>query len=79
MTLKLFLVALVAMLAATAALADSGPCQGGFWPDGDGCCPELINKSPYYRECKCYPREINKSIFYADSNGYSLLLSCSPP
>jgi hypothetical protein len=71
MKLTIFLVALVATMAAT-ALADSGPCKGGFWPDGDGCCPELINKNPYYRDVnnKCYPREIGKSIFYADSKGY---------
>jgi hypothetical protein len=70
MMLKIFLVALVAMMAATAQ-ADGGPCQGGFWPDGDGCCPELINNAPYYRafNTKCYPTEIGNSIFYADSNG----------
>jgi hypothetical protein len=73
MSLKIFLVTLVALLAAT-VMADSGPCNGGFWPDGDGCCPKLINNTPYYRafNTKCYPREINKNVYYADSNGYTL-------
>jgi hypothetical protein len=65
------MVGLLVMVAAT-ALADQGPCQGGFWPDGSGCCPLIIRGSPYYRDSnnQCYPREINHSIYYADSNGY---------
>jgi hypothetical protein len=71
MMTKIFLVALVAMMAA-AVLADGGPCRGGFWPDGDGCCPKLIDNTPFYRafNTKCYPREINNSVLYPDSNGY---------
>jgi hypothetical protein len=75
MTSRLFLTAamagLLVMVAAT-ALADQGPCLGGFWPDGSGCCPLIIRGSPYYRDSnnQCYPREINHSIYYADSNGY---------
>ena len=72
MTSKLLLLAFVAMLAAS-ALADSGPCKGGFWPDGNGCCPQIIGGNPYYRDQtnKCYPTEIKGSVFYADSHGYA--------
>jgi hypothetical protein len=74
MASKLFLVAAVLGLMAVMALADSGPCKGGFWPDGNGCCPQIIKGSPYYRDSnnKCYPKEIKYGVYYADSNGYRL-------
>jgi hypothetical protein len=74
-----FVVALGLALAATAAMADGkmrndgGPCKGGYWPDGKGCCPELINGKAYYRDGnKCYPKDVGCGVYYADGNGYRL-------
>jgi hypothetical protein len=71
MASKLFLLAAVLGLLAVLALADSGPCKGGFWPDGNGCCPQIIKGSPYYRDSnnKCYPKEIKYGVYYADAHG----------
>jgi hypothetical protein len=69
---KLFLFLAAAVVAVIAsATAQGGPCPGGFWPDGSGCCPLIIKGSPFYRDQnnQCYPRQIGSSIFYADSNG----------
>merc|ERR1712093_863976 len=72
-----FVVALGLALAATAAMADGkmrndgGPCKGGYWPDGKGCCPELIKGKAYYRDGnKCYPKDVGCGIYYADGNGF---------
>jgi hypothetical protein len=34
-------------------------CKGGFWPDGKGCCPKIIQGKAYYRDGnKCYPKDV---------------------
>ncbi len=44
-----------------------GPCPGGFWPDGHGCCPKRIGKQFFYRDFQgCYP---DSRGFYADGKG----------
>ena len=48
-----------------------GPCKGGYWPDGKGCCPEIIKGKAYYRDYnKCYPRDLDCGVFYSDEDGY---------
>jgi hypothetical protein len=47
-----------------------GPCPMGFWPDGRGCCPEVINGLPYYRDGRgCYPRVFDGVAYWPDGNG----------
>lgn len=48
-----------------------GPCEGGYWPDGKGCCPDIINYYAYYRDGnKCYPKDVGYGqVLYADGNG----------
>jgi hypothetical protein len=72
---------LFAMMALSLALVASvmandkgqgGPCKGGYWPDGKGCCPELINGKAYYRDGnKCYPKDVGCGVYYADGHGYA--------
>ena len=77
-TKLLFVLALGLALAAT-ALADDynkkhdgGPCKGGYWPDGKGCCPEIIKGKAYYRDDnKCYPKDVACGVYYADAHGYT--------
>jgi hypothetical protein len=77
-TKLLFMLALGLALAAT-ALADDynkkhegGPCKGGYWPDGKGCCPEMIKGRAYYRDGnKCYPKDLGCGVYYADGRGYA--------
>jgi hypothetical protein len=48
-----------------------GPCPGGYWADGSGCCPEVIKGKAYYRDGnKCYPSDLGCGVFYADGCGY---------
>merc|ERR1712183_1226769 len=80
-TKLLFIVALGLAVFAVAAMADGdyddkhrdnkGPCKGGYWPDGKGCCPKIIQGKSYYRDGnKCYPKDVGCGVFYADGNGY---------
>jgi hypothetical protein len=79
-TKLLFVMALGLTVLIASAVADGdyhnqdnkGPCKGGFWPDGKGCCPELINGKPYYRDYLnyCYPKEVGCGVFYADAKRY---------
>merc|ERR1712183_215959 len=77
-TKLLFVVALSLAVFAVAAMADGGydnnnkgPCKGGYWPDGKGCCPKIIHGKAYYRDGnKCYPKDVGCGVFYADGNGY---------
>ncbi len=89
-TKLLFIVALGLALFAVAALADGdyddkhrdnkGPCKGGYWPDGKGCCPKIIKGKAYYRDAhKCYPKELDCGVFYADGNGYASTRTCIHP
>jgi hypothetical protein len=57
---------------------NKGPCKGGFWPDGKGCCPELIHGKPYYRDDLnyCYPKDVGCGVFYADAKRYTLSSLC---
>jgi hypothetical protein len=72
---KLFCVLALSLALAACALADEkkdygGPCKGGYWPDGKGCCPELINGKAYYRDGnKCYPKDVGCGVYYADGYG----------
>jgi len=80
-TKLLCIVALALAVFAIAAAADGdyddkhrdnkGPCKGGYWPDGKGCCPKIIQGKAYYRDGnKCYPKDVGCGVFYADGNGY---------
>jgi hypothetical protein len=81
-TKLLFIVALGLAVFAIAAMADDdydykyddnkGPCKGGYWPDGKGCCPKIIHGKAYYRDGnKCYPKDVGCGVYYADGNGYT--------
>ena len=53
---------------------NEGPCKGGYWPDGKGCCPKIINGKAYYRDShKCYPKDVGCGVYYADGQGYAVL------
>jgi hypothetical protein len=80
MATKLLFLMAMGLALASCALANGGkkadyggPCKGGYWPDGKGCCPELINGKAYYRDGnKCYPKDVGCGIYYADGHGYTL-------
>jgi hypothetical protein len=82
MATKLLFLMAMGLALASCALASGdnkkadygGPCKGGYWPDGKGCCPELINGKAYYRDGnnKCYPKDVGCGIYYADGHGYIL-------
>jgi hypothetical protein len=72
-----FLVVALALVCAILAeerstVGEGGPCLGGFFPDGKGCCPDVIDSKPYWRDSnQCYPKDVGAGIYYADIAGYA--------
>jgi hypothetical protein len=73
-TAHLLFIALGLFVLVASAVADNknskGPCVGGFWPDGNGCCPQIIKGKPYWPDVhSCYPIDLDCGVFYADGHG----------
>jgi len=55
---------------------NQGPCEGGYWPDANDCCPKLVRGGTYYRDSfGCYPVELECGVLYADDQRFCSLSS----